>query len=131
MDTIKIVCRALVMDDQKRALFVKKTGSDFWSLPGGMLNTDDTSVQVCLIRELQEELGVEAEINDIRFVHELHKASVRYVELIWHVSLASDPMQTQEDIYTTSGGELSDMQWIAMGDLSSANIKPEFLKNIT
>lgn len=67
MNKVEIVCRALITDDQDRVLFVKKTGSDFWSLPGGKLDAEDASMQSCLIRELQEELGVEATTRDIRF----------------------------------------------------------------
>jgi 8-oxo-dGTP pyrophosphatase MutT (NUDIX family) len=130
IDKIKIVCRALVIDAQNQVLFVKKTNSHFWSLPGGKLDADDVSVQACLVRELQEELSVDAVIQRIRFVHELHKNDTRYVELIWQATLASDPVRIGENIYETSGNELTDIQWIKKDDLRDANIKPEFLKTL-
>ncbi len=130
MDKIKIVCRALVVDDENRVLFVKKTDSDFWSLPGGKLDTGDVSVQACLIRELQEELGVDATIKNIRFVQELHKNDTRYVELIWESILVGDPVLTQRSIHETSNGELTNIQWFEKSDLRDANIKPEFLKDL-
>lgn len=130
MDTIKVVCRALIIDGQNRVLFVKKTNSDFWSLPGGTLEADDASLQECLIRELQEELDATATIKNIYFVQELHKNNTRYVELIWHATLASDPIHIRENIYETSRHELTDIQWIKKGDLRNANVKPEFLKDL-
>lgn len=129
MDKIKIVCRALIIDDQNRVLFVKKTNSDFWSLPGGTLNTEDMNLQTCLVREIQEELGVKANIKDIRFVQELYKNDTRYVELIWQATLASVPIYNQKNIYETSGHELVDIQWIKKSDLHGTNVKPEFLKD--
>jgi len=129
MCKIEIVCRALIIDNQNRVLLVKKAGSDFWSLPGGKLDEDDASLQACLKRELQEELGVEGIVKDIRFVQELHKNDTRYVELIWHAALEGD--LTSEDIYKTSDGELTDIQWVKQNELCDANVKPAFLKELS
>lgn len=131
MDKIKIVCRAMVTDDQNRVLLVKKTGSDFWSLPGGKLDPEDENLQSCLIREMKEELGVKALPNkDVRFVLELHKNDTRYIELIWEATLLDNPVSLQKNIYEISGNELSDFQWFKKNDLHDINVKPEFLKEI-
>ncbi|HLP86317.1 MAG TPA: NUDIX hydrolase [Candidatus Paceibacterota bacterium] len=130
MDKVKIVCRALIIDNQNRILLVKKNSSDFWSLPGGKLEIDDISLQECLVRELKEELGVDTIISNIRFVKELHKNDTRYVELIWETTITSNPAFTSENIYKISNGELIDIQWIKKGDLNNIEVKPEFLKNI-
>lgn len=130
MNKIKIVCRSLVIDNQDRVLLVKKTGSDFWILPGGTLEAKDASLQACLVRELKEELGVDAVINNFRFIQELHKNDTRFIDLIWEATLSSDPIKRKEDIYETSHHELTDMQWINKSDLRNVNIKPEFLKGL-
>lgn len=130
MDDVKIVCRALIIDDQNRLLLVKKAGSDFWSLPGGKLDAEDEDVRACLMRELQEELGAEATIHDIRFVQELHKNGTRYVELIWQALLASDPVSNRNRIGEISNNELADIQWVEKSDLRNINVKPEFLKEL-
>ena len=122
------MCRALITDDRGRILFAKKAGSEFWSLPGGKLDGDDTSLQSCLVRELKEELGVDAEIGTIRFVQELHKDNTRYVELIWSATIHGSP--PSEDISKISGGELEAVQWISKSELRNANIKPDFLKEL-
>ena len=130
MDKIKIVCRALVVDEQHRILLVKKTGSDFWSLPGGKLDADDVSVEECLARELHEELGVESKIEEIRHVLELHKNDTRYVELIWNTTLHGDPTKQQEGIFEVSGHELEDIRWMSNEDMRGEVVKPDFLKNL-
>lgn len=131
MDKIKIVCRALIINGQNKILLVRKTGSDFWNLPGGKLDADDESLQTCLIRELKEELGVEPKLNkDVRFVLELHKDNVRYVELIWEATLLNDPGDHQKNIYEISDNELSDIRWFKKNDLHRISVKPEFLKEI-
>lgn len=130
MDKVKIVCRALIIDDNDRILLVKKDKSDFWSLPGGKLDTDDISLQECLIRELKEELDIKTIIKDIQFVKELHKNDTRYIELIWKVVITSNPTFTSENIYKISNGELIDIQWIKKNDLHNIDVKPEFLKTL-
>lgn len=128
MDTVKIVCRALVVNDQAQMLLVKKQGSNFWSLPGGKLEANDESMKECLVRELREELGVESTIKDIALVQELHKDSTRYVELIWHAILEEDPVIEGKDFYKISGGELTDVVWIGRDGVDRLDIKPEMLK---
>ena len=130
MDKVKIVCRALIIDNQDRVLLVKKDNSDFWSLPGGKLDTDDISLQECLSRELREELSIETIIKDIRFVKELHKNDTRYIELIWQTMLVSEPTFTPENIHKISSGELIDIQWVKKEDLHNIDVKPEFLKTL-
>ncbi|SRR6266568_666553 len=129
MDEIKIVCRALIIDSQNRVLFVKKTGSDFWSLPGGKLDPEDATLQDCLKRELREELEVEIEVKDIRFVQELHRENTRYIEPIWRAELQGS--LNLEDIYKTSDGELVGIQWIERSAVRDTDVKPDFLKEAT
>jgi len=49
--------KALIFDEHKRVLLAKEEGSDAWDLPGGGMNWGETP-QVCLAREIQEELGI-------------------------------------------------------------------------
>jgi len=128
MSNIEIVCRSFITDFQGRILVVRKTGSDFWSLPGGKLDAEDVSMQKCLVRELREELGVETEIGAIRFVQELHKNNTRYVELIWNAMIIENQMH--EDISKISNGELEAAKWIPKNELQNIDVRPDFLKNL-
>ena len=128
MNKVKIVCRALFVDNKKRILFVRKEGSDFWSLPGGKLDEEDESLNVSLAREIKEELNIDIKIGNIKFIKELHKNNIRYIELIWQVSFIDGIIPVKENIYELSNHELVDIKWIGYGDLNDNNIKPEFLK---
>jgi 8-oxo-dGTP pyrophosphatase MutT (NUDIX family) len=129
MDKVKIVCRGLITDEKNRVLFVKKEGSNFWSLPGGKLDQTDKDLQSCLERELKEELGIEIGIGDIKFVQELHKNNTRYVELIWPVFLKIPIIIDKDKVYEISNKEIVDIVWVDKSNLDSIEIKPDFLIN--
>lgn len=47
----------LFFDEQNRLLIVKPTYKDHWSIPGGVVDKDESPRQAC-IREVEEELGL-------------------------------------------------------------------------
>ena len=52
---------AVIFDTDQRILFMKRTRSDYWSLPGGRLDLGE-SAQECCVRETFEETGLETRI---------------------------------------------------------------------
>jgi len=52
---------AVIFDADRRILFLKRTRSDYWSLPGGRLDLGE-SAQECCVRETFEETGLETRI---------------------------------------------------------------------
>jgi 8-oxo-dGTP pyrophosphatase MutT (NUDIX family) len=56
-------------------VLVKEEGSDVWILPGGRLNVDETSEQG-ILREIQEELGIESAIEKIIDVDVYHGGAI-------------------------------------------------------
>ena len=62
----EVSVKALVYDKEGRLLFAKDTNG-IWDLPGGRIDTHETTEQ-CLRREVREELGVE-----IRKIHPMPK----------------------------------------------------------
>ena len=129
MYKIKVVCRGLIIDSQDNILVVKKTGSDFFSLPGGKLENSDLNLEVCLTRELEEELRIKCKIDKIEYVKELHKNNVRYIELIWSTKIVSGILPDKDHIFLISNGELDAIQWVSKENLSDFNIRPDFIKN--
>lgn len=61
---VSVKCRAVILDDQGRVLLCRLARSGFWCLPGGNLDPGETLEQ-CMIREIREELGVEAQLGGI------------------------------------------------------------------
>jgi len=52
---------AVIFDVNDRILFMKRTRSDYWSLPGGRLDLGE-SAEACCVRETLEETGLETRI---------------------------------------------------------------------
>ncbi len=130
MQNVKIVCRAVICDEQNRLLLIKNSGNTFWCLPGGSLESTDASVQQCLKRELHEELGVTAQIGDIAFFQEMHKGDTRYIELVLKASLIQGELPTSESIQSVSDGELEDIRWVNEEALINIDVKPERLRKM-
>ncbi|MEU8296489.1 NUDIX hydrolase [Micromonospora sp. NPDC048909] len=56
--------RAILWDESNQLVLIKRTKpgqAPYWTAPGGGLEPTDTSLDAALRRELQEELGAEAE----------------------------------------------------------------------
>ncbi len=70
-DKFEVSIKALIYDDQQR-LLLEKDVKGKWDLPGGRISAQET-IEQCLRREVQEELGVS--ISRI-------EASPKYAELI-------------------------------------------------
>lgn len=71
---MKVVTAGLIFDGPK-VLITRRAGSEklagFWEFPGGKLEEGET-IQECLCRELQEELGIHAEILNVVAENEHH-----------------------------------------------------------
>lgn len=52
---------AVIFDDRRRILFLKRKHGDYWCLPGGRLDIGE-SAQDCCCREAEEETGLQVEI---------------------------------------------------------------------
>lgn len=52
---------AVIFDSERRILIMKRTRSEYWSLPGGRMDIGE-SAQECCIRETFEETGLETQI---------------------------------------------------------------------
>ena len=55
---------ALITDPRGRVLLVKPNYRDYWTLPGGMVDADETPEDACA-RELSEELGLGLQIGPL------------------------------------------------------------------
>lgn len=64
--TLKIAV-AVIHDEEGRFLLVRKTGTQWFMQPGGKIGAGETP-EGALKRELQEELGLECELDDLHFV---------------------------------------------------------------
>lgn len=68
---------AIIFDNQKRILFMKRTWGDWWCLPGGRMDRDE-SAQDCCIRETFEETGLQTRIIRLISVNTHPQSVVHY-----------------------------------------------------
>ncbi|MCP4311718.1 MAG: (deoxy)nucleoside triphosphate pyrophosphohydrolase [Bacteroidetes bacterium] len=80
-----------------------------WEFPGGKLKHEETP-EVCIVREIREELGVEVEV-DRRLPHVEHHYGSRSVRLIPFLCTI-----LQGEIHLS---EHMEYRWIACGDLEA------------
>jgi 8-oxo-dGTP diphosphatase len=131
MDEIKIVCRALIINNENKLLLVKGAKDKFWRLPGGKLEASDKNIKDCIKREIKEELGLEIKVKDVRFVKELEKNTKHYVEFIFEVDLINDDdikNLVKQNINKISNGELTHIGLFGLEKLQDIDVKPEILK---
>jgi 8-oxo-dGTP diphosphatase len=86
---------------------------DHWEFPGGKCEPHET-FEACLVRELHEELGVDAVVGN-ELLSTSHRYPDRHVELhFFFVKLRQDPVPQLGQ----------EMQWIRREDLASFKLPP-------
>lgn len=92
--TVRITCRAIIRKDDKLFMVRQKnlndnTENDFWCLIGGHLDPNE-SLHDNLIREIEEEVGVAAQIGRLLYVQQFDDPEGQYVEFFFEVTNAHD-----------------------------------------
>lgn len=111
------VAAAVIIDHGKILLTRRKRGEDqegFWEFPGGKIEKGETP-QVCLEREIAEELGVQAIASDIiiESKYEYSNRSIRLIAINAKL-LGSNISLRVHDKY----------EWVAAEDLLSFKLSP-------
>lgn len=112
--------RAIVLHENN-ILLVKNINVNYWSLPGGKIDSGESPAQ-CILRELKEELNL-SELNITYNLGEYtsNREGKRDTIYIFVIKLTSPTFQRQ--------WELEDAQWFDMDNLPS-NMSPAGLRRI-
>lgn len=114
----KVAQKAIIVKDG-RVLITRDPHDDaVWELPGGRLNVDEKP-QDGLVREINEELGVEILVEQVvyveRFVHErLQEPHL----MITYVASLTDLQKP----FTPSPDEVAEIKWVSKEELSAYKI---------
>lgn len=122
----KISCRGLIIDQWQLLTVKLKVTDDFYCLPWGKLDTMET-LEDCMAREIEEELGIKWEIWPLLFVHQwlLKRRDKHVIEFFYLITNGSD----FRDIDLTSsshGFEISEIKRVDFDDRTS-NFQPDFV----
>lgn len=108
-------------------------GDTFWTLPGGRVELGEDSAAT-VIRELREELGVEARCTGLAFVAETFFAhlgeQVHEIAFIFFAELPSDlPLLQKEPLHPgIEAGRALEFRWLRETALAQAPIYPALLR---
>lgn len=112
-----LVTAAVIRRQDKILITRRPEGSVYaglWEFPGGKLEAGESPEQ-CLLRELSEELGVEAVVIDIFDVVFHRYAWGEVLLLVYNCSLRSQSI---------SNLGIAEHRWVTAGDLSEFNLLP-------
>jgi 8-oxo-dGTP diphosphatase len=112
-----VVVTAAVIERAGRLLVTRRLPGThlegYWEFPGGKCDAGE-SLEACLVRELREELAVDAMVGS-RILKTSHEYPERRVELhFFNCELAGDPVPQMRQ----------EMQWVPRDALASLNLPP-------
>ena len=128
-------CKCLIFDERSRVLLVKEP--EHWETPGGRLKAGETPAE-CLVREIGEELGAEAEIMDKLpiFIRKKTKRGRRNIDVLviyFFGRLISRPklskQKNNEEILEIGWFDSNDIQDIPLNKAEKAQLY-HILKNL-
>ena len=130
-NNIKIRCRALILNEGK-LLVVKHTIDDnYYALPGGKLEKGENP-QECIIREIQEELGVTIQNPKLAYIYKWEDYKNRdNIEFLFLIENGKDFVDLNNND-RSHAFEIFEILWMDKGDdinLLPSQLKNEFLEN--
>ena len=112
MSQIKIRCRAVIMHEGKLLVVRHAHANEWYALPGGHLDYGEDP-QECIKRELEEELGVEAEIGRLLYVYTfIDKEQRQSVEFFFEIK-NGDAFTSLDGNNSSHAFEIAETAWIA------------------
>lgn len=114
---------AVVLNDEDQLLLIHKTDNDLWALPGGGHDVGE-SIADTVVREVQEETGVDVEVTGIvgLFTDPRHVMAYDDGEVRQQFSICFTTRLLGGDLHTSS--ESKEVRWVAPTELDSLNMHP-------
>ena len=119
---------AVIFDEAQRILFMKRTRGDWWCLPGGRMDLDE-SAQDCCIRETREETGLETRIVRLISVNTHPQSVVHYPDGNVHRSFVLCFEAEVIGGTLCEGEETEDFRWLAKNEIDTLKLIPDSRAN--
>lgn len=102
---------------------------EYWILPGGGLEEQDTTTKSALAREFHEETGLSVSVGELLCVREFREVSraVYHLELFylvneWHGDISLSNLKGLND-----ANYIKEVRWVSLGDLEQKKVFPKDL----
>ena len=123
---------AAIIEHQQNFLLVTVPNIDFWFLPGGRVQSGESTV-AALLREMYEELGLRVDVGSLRWVIEnfFTMKGLKFHELGFYFSISLPPHADdvlQESFYRHPEDEELHFQWFSLDEIQSLDLRPALLK---
>ena len=115
---------AVIFDEEQRILFMKRSRSDHWCLPGGRMDMNE-SAQACCIRETREETGCETLVVRLISLNTNPRSVVHYPDGNVHRSFVicfEARIVAGELKYSA---ESEGFRWVGRSELDTINLIPD------
>ncbi len=115
----------VILVNRDRALIVRNSGNNFWSLPGGKQDEGEVSIESAR-REINEELNIA--INALKLIgqQQLLRNSRTYNEYYWLSEIDDEQAHSiQPDI--GPHGELDEVKWANIETIETIDVYPRDL----
>lgn len=114
MKTIHIAA-AIIRDEAGRFLLVRKRGSAIFFQPGGKIDAGEDP-QTCLLREIEEELGLRIEPDQLRYADHMSAPAANEVDAIVEAELFHLTLNEGQEPIASS--EIEELLWNLPSDIT-------------
>ncbi len=118
----KVAQKAIIVRDGKILLTRDPRTPEYWELPGGRLNIDE-SPEEGLVRELREELGITVSIGEVAFLKQFLQGTEEAKRALVIVYSATVPADAE---LTVDPKEICEVGWFSQQDIASLKLFPEY-----
>lgn len=119
---------AVIFDSQRRILIMKRTRSEYWSLPGGRIDLHE-SAQDCCVRETFEETGLKTRIIRLISLNTNPSNIIHYPDGNVHRSFVACFEAEVVSGKLKISGESEDFRWMAKEEIESIKLIPDSVAN--
>ena len=124
--------RAIIKEGDNILLIHRiKKGREYWVFPGGGVEKTDKDHKSALIRECDEELGVEVRVGGLVTTYEFGEAGNEQCEYFYSCEITGGELGTGSGPEFQEGTHYEGMyalEWVPLKDFSSTNVQPEEVK---
>ena len=115
---------AVLFDADHRILFMKRSRSEHWCLPGGRMDMDE-SAQTCCVRETWEETGCHTEIVRLISLNTNPRSVVHYPDgnIYRSFVICFEAKITGGELKASAESEA--FRWVAQSELDTINLIPD------